>query len=88
MLLAFVLVETLSGAEAGVLRSLSRIKGVKEAYVVYGEFDIIARVEVSNVDELRDLVLKRIRGLKNVKGTRTAIVAMSPIKYPSAEKLG
>ncbi|MEM2927153.1 MAG: hypothetical protein QXS76_02075 [Candidatus Bathyarchaeia archaeon] len=43
--LAFVLINAEIGEEAQVLKALRRIENVKEAYLIYGVYDIIARVE-------------------------------------------
>ncbi len=47
---------------------------VKEAEAVYGEADVIARVETSSVDELHKLVMGNIQKLNNVTVTRTFII--------------
>jgi DNA-binding Lrp family transcriptional regulator len=47
---------------------------IKEAEAVYGEADVIARVETSSVDELHKLVMDNIQKLPNVTVTRTFII--------------
>lgn len=47
--LAFVLVKTEIGAENEVLKELRSIQEVKEAHMVYGGYDIIARVETETM---------------------------------------
>jgi DNA-binding Lrp family transcriptional regulator len=47
---------------------------VKEAEAVYGEADVIARIETSSVDELHQLVMEKIQKLRNVTVTRTFII--------------
>jgi DNA-binding Lrp family transcriptional regulator len=42
---AFVLINAEIGFEDEVLKSLKKIENVKEAYMVYGIYDIIVRVE-------------------------------------------
>lgn len=42
---AFVLINSEIGAEEEVLRNLKKFESVKEAYIVYGVYDIVARVE-------------------------------------------
>lgn len=42
---AFVLINSEIGAEEEVLNTLRSMESVKEAYIVYGVYDIIARVE-------------------------------------------
>lgn len=87
MPIAYVLVKVGAGAEAKVFEALMKIKCVEEVNVVYGEFDLIAKVNARSMDELRDVVVNQIRGVRGVERTETAIVAVSSVKYPSEEKL-
>lgn len=47
---------------------------VKQADAVYGEADVIARVETTSVKELHRLVMNEIQNLPNVRVTRTFII--------------
>ena len=47
---------------------------VVEAAAVYGEADVIAKVETPSVESLHDLVMNSIQNLPNVRVTRTFIV--------------
>jgi len=71
---AFVLINTETGFMDEVLRELGKIEGVKEAYTVYGVYDIIAKVEAKTMDGIRDIVTWKIRKLSNVRTTLTMIV--------------
>jgi DNA-binding Lrp family transcriptional regulator len=44
------------GAEEEVLKELRKVMNVKEAYVVYGVYDIVARVEAETMDKLKEVV--------------------------------
>jgi DNA-binding Lrp family transcriptional regulator len=72
---AFVLINTEIGAEEEVLKKLAGIDGVKEACMVYGVYDIIAKIEAEDLDRLKDIVTWRIRRLDKVRSTITMIVA-------------
>jgi len=74
MPLAFVLINTETGFMDEVLKSLSKIEGVKEAYSVYGVYDIIAKVEAKTMDELKEIVTWKIRKISNVRTTLTMMV--------------
>ena len=88
MLTAYVLIKVAAGAEARVFETLTKIEGVEEVNVVYGEYDIIVKVNARSMDELRNIVTKQIRGIRDIAKTETAIVTVSSIKYPTEEKLG
>ena len=57
-----------------VLVSLRDVESVKEAYSVYGVYDIVAKIEAENIDALKEIVTWKIRKLKNVRSTLTMIV--------------
>lgn len=71
--LAFVLVITEAGAEDEVLEELMKIEEVKEAYSVYGVYDIIAKVEAPDLDKLKEVVHTRIRRTDKIRSTFTMI---------------
>jgi DNA-binding Lrp family transcriptional regulator len=72
--LAFVLLSTETGQEQQVLQQLKAIEGVKNAYVVYGLYDVIAEIEGQNQDTVRTIVLSKIRNLEGIKSTLTLVV--------------
>ncbi len=71
---AIVLINTEIGTEQDVFEQLSKIEGVKEAYIVYGVYDIVAKLEAENMDSLKEIVANRIRKLDRVRSTLTMIV--------------
>jgi len=72
--IAFVLINTEIGSESEVLKVLKKVNGVKEAYSVYGVYDIIAKVQAETMDKLKELVTWQIRRLDKVRSTLTMIV--------------
>ena len=74
MPLAFVLVNVQIGSEREVLEALRKIDGVEGAYVVYGVYDIVAKVKAESMDELREIVTYKIRRLDKVQSTQTMMV--------------
>jgi len=60
------------GKEHEILNQLSKIKGVTEARTVYGEFDLIARVEAGDMRTL-DNAVTQIRKIGSVIRTVTLI---------------
>lgn len=80
MPIAFVLINSEIGSEGEVLRELKKMDEVKEAYTVYGVYDVIAKVEASSMDKLKDIVTWRIRRLEKVRSTLTMIVIESMSK--------
>jgi len=71
--IAFVLITAEAGVERESLEALKAIPEVKEAYMVYGVYDIIARVETGTAEELKDTIKWKIRRLDKVRSTLTMI---------------
>ena len=74
MATAFVLVNADVGKENDVLKELKNVPSVKEAYFVYGVYDIVAKIETNDVRELKEVVVTKIRRLEYVRSTLTMIV--------------
>lgn len=74
MPLAFVLINAEIGSEDEVVAELRKIGNVKESYVVYGVYDIVAKVEADSMDKLKEIVTWKIRRLDKVRSTLTMIV--------------
>jgi DNA-binding Lrp family transcriptional regulator len=74
MPVAFVLINAEIGSEDEVVTELRKIANVKESYVVYGVYDIVAKVEAESMDKLKEIVTWKIRRLDRVRSTLTMIV--------------
>ena len=73
MTLAFVLINAEIGGEQEVIKALKTIKNVKEAHLVYGVYDIVAKVEAETMDKLKEIITWNIRRLDKVRSTLTMI---------------
>ena len=71
---AFVLITSELGFDAEVLQNLKAIQGVKQAFTVYGVYDLIAKVQCDTIDTLKDTIHLKIRKLDHVNSTLTMIV--------------
>jgi len=74
MATAFVLINAEMGEENRVHMQLKEIPEVKETYMVFGVYDIIARVQTETMQELKDVLSWKIRRLDKVGSTLTMIV--------------
>ena len=74
MPIAFVLINTEIGSESEVLEALKKIDAVEEAYMVYGVYDVVAKVKDDTMDKLKEIVTWHIRRLDKVRSTLTMIV--------------
>jgi len=57
-----------------VASEIAKIPEIQEVHIITGEWDILAKVRVSNVDELGDLVVNKLRNIKGVEKTYTSVV--------------
>ena len=73
MATAFVLLNAELGAETEVLNGLKMIDEVKETHLIYGVYDIIARIEAETMDDLRKVIGWKVRRLTRVRSTITMI---------------
>jgi DNA-binding Lrp family transcriptional regulator len=70
---AFILVDVVGDHTRSCQQTLSRIHGVKKVYTVCGDHDLIVRVEVDTLEELRDECLARIRCVEGITKTTTCL---------------
>lgn len=78
---AFVFINVLPGMEKEVLRSLRQIKGVTESYELYGDYDILAKVESEEKERLQAIIQEQIRCVKGIANTSTNFVFDSNAPY-------
>ena len=74
MIAAYVLIQTEVGKAAIVAAALRDVPGVSETASVAGPYDVIARAEARDIDELGKLVASRVQVLDGVTRTLTCTV--------------
>ena len=68
---AYVLITCDLGTEEAVIEDLKHIDSVKEVSGTFGAYDIIAKVENSEREKLRETIIWNIRKLEHVRSTLT-----------------
>lgn len=71
---ALVLINAEMGSETEILKSLRKVEGVVDAFIVYGVYDIVSKVKAENMDHLKGIIVERIRNIDKVRSTLTLIV--------------
>jgi DNA-binding Lrp family transcriptional regulator len=71
---AFVFVNVEAGSEKEVLEHVREIPEVKASYLVYGSYDIVAKVEADSMDHLREIITSKVRKVGNIRSTITTVV--------------
>ena len=72
---AFVLISLNQCDERKVLEELKELEEIKTAYILFGEWDILVRVELTDAEQLGSFVMEKIRSREDVKLTSSLIVA-------------
>ena len=73
-MLAYLLISVTEN-EQKVVDKILELQEIKEAHILFGEWDVIAKVSIDSPEGLSALVMDKIRPLKEVKLTSTMIVA-------------
>jgi DNA-binding Lrp family transcriptional regulator len=71
---AYILIQTEVGKAAQVAKDIVKIEGVQQAEDVTGPYDVIARAEARNLDELGKLVVARVQVVNGITRTLTCPV--------------
>ena len=71
---AFVFINTEPASMPEVLKKVKAVEGVEEAKMVYGVYDIVAKVKAETMDNLKQIITFKIRMLANVLTTQTLLV--------------
>jgi DNA-binding Lrp family transcriptional regulator len=74
-MMAYVLISLKHSDERKVQEKLQKLHEMKEVHILFGEWDILACVEVETAEQLGTFVMENIRNLPEVKLTSTMIVA-------------
>jgi len=77
MATAYVLINCDLGFDAEIIDEIRQLEDVKEVHWVFGAYDILAKVESDNVENLRDTITWKIRKLNRVRSTQTLMAIES-----------
>ena len=71
MPIGFVLISTAPAKEHQVYNELLKIKEIVELHPLFGEYDLIAKVDAQDLEELGRIVVEKIRSIDGVADTKT-----------------
>ena len=74
---AFVCITTEPASMEEVLKEVKAVEGVEEANMVYGVYDIIAKVKGETMDTLKQIITEHIRRIDKVRTALTMMVVES-----------
>ena len=73
MVKAWVLILSTPGSEPDIAEKLKEFPEVKEIGVVYGEWDVVVKIETDSLKKLDEIVLKIRRDIPGIVRTMTLI---------------
>jgi len=59
--------------EKTVFEELKNLPQVTEIHPLFGEYDILVKINADDIDQIGEIVIKKIRSLKGVMDTKTLI---------------
>ncbi|MGI0101843.1 MAG: Lrp/AsnC ligand binding domain-containing protein [Nitrosotalea sp.] len=72
---AYVMINCEMGSESSVIDKLKPIECVKEITGVFGNYDVLVKIQSAKVDEIKQTITTRIRSLDKIRCTTTLICA-------------
>ena len=72
MVVGYVFIDVAPSTEFEIYTKLLKIPEIQDVYVLFGEHDLIAKVESNSYSSLGDLVQKQIRDIEGIVYTKTA----------------
>jgi DNA-binding Lrp family transcriptional regulator len=75
---AFVLINTDYGVDDDILvDQLKKIEGISEAYRIYGIYDILVKIEARTIEQIREVIGRKLKNIRNIKSTITMVAIPS-----------
>jgi DNA-binding Lrp family transcriptional regulator len=71
MSIGFILINTAPAQEHHVYNTLCKMPQILELHPLFGEYDLIAKIQAENFEQLGDFVINKIRSVTGVIDTKT-----------------
>ena len=71
MVIGFVMISVTPPNVKKVYDNLSRLQEIIELNALFGEYDLMAKIEAEDVEKLANIVIDKIRTIEGVSDTRT-----------------
>lgn len=73
MAIGFALLSISPLHEKSVFEALRNIPQITEIHPLFGDYDILIKMECTDIDQIGELVIQKIRSLKGVVDSKTMI---------------
>ena len=71
MVIGFVLIHISPAHEYEVFNKLSKLKEVIELHLLFGEYDLIAKIEAEDYENIGEIVIHKIKIIDGITDTKT-----------------
>lgn len=71
MAIGFVLINVAPGAEKTVFDNMIKWDEIQELYPLFGDYDLIAKIQAKDYEGLSDIIVQKIRSMDGVTETKT-----------------
>ncbi len=71
MAIAYILINCELGSEESIIEQLKNLDGVVEVHGTFGAYDILAKIESTTVEILREIITWKIRKIDQIRSTLT-----------------
>jgi len=78
MIEAYVLLRVKPGMDRPVFQTVKKLKQVKALETVYGEYDLLMKIQVETMDDLDAFIFDAVRAIQGVERTTTLITIEPP----------
>jgi len=73
--LAYILFKVNSGTERDVCQKLVDFDEIIQADIIFGEYDVLAKIQTQDLGELESFVSEKVRNVPDVLVTSTMIIS-------------
>jgi len=73
MAIGFALLSISPLKEKEVFDALKKMPEIAEVHPLFGEYDILVKIECGDIDAIGEIIIKRIRSLRGIVDTKTLI---------------
>lgn len=71
MVVGYVLINTSPGSEHQVYNELRKVGDIAEVHPLFGEHDLLVKIDIDDYNKLGNIVIDQIRSIKGVEDTKT-----------------
>lgn len=75
MEIAYVMINCEMGSENSLIEKIRPIEGVMEVTGVFGNYDVLVKIESADIEKIRQTILEDIRCLEKIRCTTTLMCA-------------